>query len=286
MRKPSDQSIAAYLAANVRTGAYLKRVLSGDVQQVDGDALVDDHFNPMIEGLYGQIKREVDPASLTAEDATMFIAELSVFARYNAQFLRRAARSVDGAVPEVAHEFRRNALEEGGERGKLPAHYVLYTSALLKDLGLLVNGHAPCTSTQMLVFLHSVIVESHCPSTILGAYYATEAVAIAETVLLRDITLRYSALEGHGDSLDELPSLKYYYDLHLDLSGEGDTEAGVEIEHQEGIAHFIRDHERYGLLPPQICDGFLQILGAMTEWWLDLASHRQAPAVDRELVAQ
>ncbi len=44
--------------------------------------------------------------------------------------------------------------EEGGERGQLPAHYILYTRALLADLGLLVNGHVPadetatgCTST-------------------------------------------------------------------------------------------------------------------------------------------
>ncbi len=48
-------------------------------------------------------------------------------------------------------------------------------------------------------------------------------------------------------------------------------DAGVEIEHQEGIAMFIRDYERYGLVKARIVDGFMQILGAMNTWWLDLA---------------
>jgi hypothetical protein len=122
------------------------------------------------------------------------------------------------------------------------------------------------------VLLHDVVVDSHAPSTICGAYYATEGVAIDETVLLRDITSRVAVLEM-GKTVDDLPALKFYYDLHLNASGSDPSEhhAGVEIEHQEGIAHFIREYARYNLDVAQICDGFLQILNGMAAWWLDLA---------------
>lgn len=103
----------------------------------------------------------------------MYIEELSVFARYNAQFLKRAATTVEGFCPELAHELRRNHLEEGGERGKVPAHYVLYSNALLSDLGLLVNGHVPAPETHLLITLHQAMIDSHMPSSIAGSYYAT-----------------------------------------------------------------------------------------------------------------
>jgi len=206
-------------------------------------------------------------STLSARAARHYILELSVFARFNSQFLRRAATSVEGFVFELAHELRRNHLEEGGERGKLPAHYVVYSSALLKDLDLMVNGHVPSSPTQMLVFLHHVLVDSHCPSTICGAYYATEGVAIDETRLLQQITNRYGDLTL-GKVGAELPHLHYYYALHLDQEHEAASH-GVSVEqgHMEGIARFIRDYRTYNLELPQICDGFLQMLEAMAAWW-------------------
>lgn len=262
-----------YFDAHPQSFQAVSDVLTGADTAPDGNRLVDECFNPLIAGLFETIYQEVMPSRLNAQQCLVFIEELSVFARYNAQFLRRAAKSVEGAVVELAQEFRRNSLEEGGERGKLPAHFVLYSSALLSDLGIFVNGVFPRGSTQALVLLHAVMVDSHTPSTICGGYYATEGVAIDETVLLREITVRYSEIQ-FGKSIDQLPKLKYYYDLHLDSSGSGgmdQRDAGVEIEHQEGIAQFIRNYHLYNLDIAQICDGFLQIVNAMAAWWLDLA---------------
>src|SRR5205823_3811718 len=148
---------------------------------------------------------------------------------------------------ELAHELRRNYLEEGGERGKVPAHYILYTNALLADLGLLVNGHVPAAETTTLVLLHQVLVNSHMPSVIAGGYYATEGVAIAETEILRDITNRYGQLTS-GTSGKDLPALDYYYRLHLDDDHEAAQGGG-------GLCGKIRFVVTAEPVHPRVCSG-------------------------------
>ena len=137
--------VETYLDAHPETRHYLHSTLMGKLRS--GDDLVDKHLAPMIDNVYRPIRDLVDPGTLTQAQARMYIEELAVFARYNAQFLKLAADTVAGFSPELAHELRRNYLEEGGERGKVPAHYILYTNALLSDLGLLVNGHVPANET-------------------------------------------------------------------------------------------------------------------------------------------
>ncbi|MET7949115.1 DUF3865 domain-containing protein [Micromonospora sp. NPDC005324] len=262
--------VEAHLDANPETRHYLHATLLGKLDS--GDDLVDKHLAPMIDSVYRRIRDLVDPGTLTQAQARMYIAELAVFARYNAQFLRLAADTVAGFSPELAHELRRNYLEEGGERGKVPAHYILYTNALLKDLGLLVNGHVPAAETATLILLHQVMVNSHMPSVIAGGYYATEGVAIAETEILRDITDRYGQLTSQMSGMD-LPSLDYYYRLHLDDDHEAAQIGGLSVEaaHIEGLAQFIRNSDLYGFDLPQAVEGFLQIFGGMTHWWTQLA---------------
>ncbi|MEU1813440.1 DUF3865 domain-containing protein [Micromonospora aurantiaca (nom. illeg.)] len=261
-----------YLSDHPETRHYLHAVLMGKL--TSGDDLVTAHLAPMIDSVYQQIRHMVDPGNLNQTQAHMYIAELAVFARYNAQFLRLAADTVAGYCPELAHELRRNYLEEGGERGKVPAHYILYTRALLADLGLLVNGHVPADETAKLVLLHQVMVNSHMPSVIAGGYYATEGVAIAETEILRDITDRYGRLTSQASGRN-LPALDYYYRLHLDDEHEAAQIGGLSVEaaHIEGLAQFIRNSDLYGLDLPQAVEGFLQIFNGMTDWWTQLA-HR------------
>ena len=262
--------VETYLDAHPETRHYLHSTLMGKLQS--GDDLVDKHLAPMIDAVYRQIRDLVNPGTLTQAQARMYIAELGVFARYNAQFLKLAADTVAGFSPELAHELRRNYLEEGGERGKVPAHYILYTNALLADLGLLVNGHVPAAETTTLVLLHQVLVNSHMPSVIAGGYYATEGVAIAETEILRDITDRYGHLTSQTSGKD-LPALDYYYRLHLDDEHEAAQVDGLSVEaaHIEGLAQFIRKSDLYGLDLPQAVEGFLQIFNGMTHWWTQLA---------------
>ena len=271
-RLASTSLVENYLETNPRTRDFIHAVLLGKPDC--GDELVSDHLAPMIDAVYAQIRDLVDPTTLSEAQARMYIAELAVFARYNAQFLRLAADTVAGYSPELAHELRRNYLEEGGERGKVPAHYILYTTALLSDLHLMVNGHVPAPETATLVLLHQVLVNSHMPSVIAGGYYATEGVAIAETEILRDITDRFGHLTGQGTGGD-LPALDYYYRLHLDDEHEAAQVGGLSVEaaHIEGLAQFIRNSRLYGFDLPQALEGFLQIFTGMTTWWADLA-HR------------
>lgn len=262
--------VQEYLKANCETRSYIRSTLLG--KRDSGDDLVDKHLAPMIEAVYQQIRALIGPGTLNQAQARMYIAELAVFARYNAQFLRLAADTVAGFSPELAHELRRNYLEEGGERGKVPAHYILYTNALLSDLDLLVNGHVPSPETVTLVLLHQVMVNSHMPSVIAGGYYATEGVAIAETEILRDITDRYGELTIQASGKD-LPALDYYYRLHLDDDHEAAQIGGLSVEaaHIEGLAQFVRKSDLYGFDLPQALEGFLQIFNGMASWWTQLA---------------
>jgi hypothetical protein len=267
---PDNSLIQAYLKTHPETQSAVNGTLLGKF--TSGNALVTAHLVPMIDWAYGKIAEKVGAADLNERQARMYIEELSVFARYNAQFLKAAADRVEGFCPELAFELLRNHLEEGGERGKVPAHYVLYTNALLSDLGLLVNGHVPAPETETLVNLHQWMVGSHMPSFIAGAYYATEAVAIAETEILRDITNRYGELTIQRSG-SELKSLNYYYELHLDDEHEAAQIDGLSVEaaHIEGLARFIKESELFHIELPQAVDGFLTIAEGMTHWWAQLA---------------
>jgi|GEM_PF-2692206 len=269
LRKFSSK-VDLFFLSNPSVHQSLKRVISRELT-ITGDALVDEFFTPMISSIYYEIEREVNAEAASAYRAELVIKELSTFARVNSQFLKRASHSVEGFCPEFAHELMRNFLEEGGDRGSLPAHYVLYAGALIRDLDVFVNGYIPqAESSRLLLWLHEIIVNSHCPSTILGGYYATEAVATAETEELRRLTNRLGQLKV-GKTGADLPNLDYYYRLHLDNTHEGATQ-GVAVEegHQEGIALFIRNANRYGFLMPQIVDGFLQLLGPLVDQWTEL----------------
>lgn len=269
---PDNSLIHAYLKTHPETQSAVNGTLLSKF--TSGNSLVTAHLSPMIDWVYGKIADQVGATELNERQARMYIEELSVFARYNAQYLKAAATNVEGYCPELAHELRRNHLEEGGERGKVPAHYVLYTNALLSDLGLLVNGHVPAHETETLVDLHQWMVGSHMPSHIAGAYYATEAVAIAETEILRDITNRYGELTIQRSG-SELKNLHYYYELHLDDEHQAAQVDGLSVEaaHIEGLARFIKESELFHIDLPQALDGFLTIAEGMTHWWAQL-THR------------
>ncbi|MFM6270338.1 MAG: hypothetical protein ACKPFA_28165, partial [Dolichospermum sp.] len=124
-------------------------------------------------------------------------------------------------------------------------------------------------STRDLLSMIDILSWSHCPSTILGMYYATESVAISETEQLRALTNRLGQLQGGG----KLAKLDNYYRIHLDENHEAATEGiAVERGHQDGIARFIREAETFGFLQPQIIDGFLQILHLFVNQWIEIAS--------------
>ncbi|MFI9311010.1 DUF3865 domain-containing protein [Streptomyces triculaminicus] len=271
---PETSLVHAYLKASPETRIAFSRTLQGGL--TSGTVLVDKHLRPMTDWVYGQIRERVGPQKLTAAQARMYIKELSVFARYNAAYLRQAAASVEAFCPALAHELYRNFLEEGGEPGKVPAHYVLYTTALLSDLDLLVTGHVPAPETQTLLLLHERMVNSHQPSNIAGGYYATEGVAIAETELLREITNRYGELTT-GASGPQLEKLDDYYRLHLDDDHDAAPADGLSVEaaHIEGLAGFLRKSETFRLDLPQALTGFLEIFEGMAQWWTQLAYRAQ-----------
>ncbi len=261
-----------YLAQHQSTDRVFNETIVSGSAVVSGTELVVDHFDPMTEWIYTRIREIVDASSVGEDAARLYIGELSFFARYNSTLLLRAADNVRGFCPELAHEFLRNFLEEGGERGKLPAHYVIFSGALIHDLGFRVNGWLPRTPTTLaLSSIIDLLAWSHCPSTILGMYYATEAVAVAETEQLRELTDRLGDLLGRGTGKG-LSKLDYYYRMHLDEGHEAATN-GVAVEqgHQEGIAQFIKQADLFGFLQPQIIDGFLQMLYPFSDQWTGVA---------------
>jgi Domain of Unknown Function with PDB structure (DUF3865) len=235
-------------------------ILTGCSQDFSGEELVL-HMNLMIKYVFDMIDQETSSTSLSSSALLHYINELGVFARHNSQFLKSASLHSIDCVPEMAAEFIRNFLEEGGNI-EIPAHYELYSSALLKDLDINIVGHYPTTSTNEVVHIIDLLSRSHSPGIICGAFYATEGVAIRETELLQSITNAYAKL--NGKTMKDLPNLKFYYDLHLDH--------GVEQGHISGIAKFICNYKRYGLKLPQVCEGFLQGMQAMTMWWSNLHS--------------
>ncbi|MBC8953662.1 DUF3865 domain-containing protein [Xenorhabdus sp. PB62.4] len=260
-----------YLTKNTSTGKLLNCIISEGKEKIDGSELIDKHFDPMILTLYNQIKELVNPLNLDEYEAKLYIGELSIFARYNSTMLLRAADNVRGFCPELAQELTRNFLEEGGERGKLPAHYVVFSGALLADLDFRINGWMPrVPSTRTLISLIDILTWSHCPSTLLGMYYATEAVAISETLLLQDITNRLGQITGRGTG-NSLPKLDFYYRMHLDETHSAATNnVAVERGHQDGIANFIRNANLFHFQQPQIVDGFLQMLTPFVDQWVEI----------------
>lgn len=238
---------------------FFEKILVGErSHKFDGEELVNNHMKPLIKFVFDAIDEEVSPNSLTASSLLDYIKELSVFARYNPQILKNAAAHTRDAVPELSAELTRNFLEEGGN-AEISAHYVLYSSALLKDVEVNVVGHPPSACTINLCNLIELLSRSHSASIICGALFSTEGVAIRETELLQKISTSYAKQMGKED----LCNLQYYYDLHLDY--------GVEQGHIDGIGRFISQYESYHLKLPQICDGFLQGITAMSHWWTSLS---------------
>lgn len=146
------------LNAKPETASLFDQIISSGHAVVGGDVLVNEHFNPMIKWIYDKISDSVNADTLDAEQVRLFIGEISIFARYNSTFLLRTADTVRTFCPELAQELTRNLLEEGGERGKLPAHYVIFTGALIKDLAFRVNGWMPrARATQTLLSLIDIL---------------------------------------------------------------------------------------------------------------------------------
>lgn len=273
MYRPFTSLVDEYFDTHQETSTLFNNIIGEGRALVSGRELVEDHFDPMVLWIYEKITKTVGAGALTADEARLYIGEVSVFARYNSTLLLRAADTMRGFSPELAQELTRNYLEEGGERGKLPAHYVIFSGALAKDLDFRVNGWVPRTMTTLTISsLIDVLAWSHCPSTILGMYYATEAVAISETEQMRAITNRLGQLLGRGSDAD-LPSLDFYYRMHLDEGHDAATD-GVAVEqgHQEGIARFIKEADVFNFLQPQIVDGFLQMLCPFADQWVEIAS--------------
>jgi len=116
MTSTTSSKVQRYLDQHPDIKAAITSVLLNKTE-VSGNDLVDKHMVPMVAALFEEITAEVSPATLSKDQAAVYILELSVFARYNSDFLRQAADTVQGGCMELAHEFRRNHLEEGGERG-------------------------------------------------------------------------------------------------------------------------------------------------------------------------
>ena len=193
------------------------------------------------------------------------LKEHTVFSKQNVIFLQQSILCTAPVQP-LSAELRRNLDEELGydeEHGE--NHYELYIKGLKEELGIDVTNYLPSYHTsafmgRMLELSNSGNVEIAC-----GAIFASEAAAVPELELMRSIASSYSK-QVLGHDIEMLGLLKNFYDMHL---------SGVEQAHREGLAHFIREYEKYGLNLEKLQSGFHNALNGMSKWWDELISSTQ-----------
>ncbi|MGY0057750.1 DUF3865 domain-containing protein [Streptomyces sp. LZ34] len=210
-----------------------------------------------ITSLWEEVKSALKLDERTPEELRFLIHEHSVFSRENPKFLSTAEKSAS-AVPALSEELKRNYLEESGGSDQ-PNHFDIYSEGLRRSFDFRVDEHVPSEVTVRFVDDVLTLAGSGDESVACGAFYATEAAAIAELELVRDIVEQYG--NRRGTPVDT--TVVEFFDLHLN---------GVEQEHRDGIAAFIHRADEYGLDRAGIQRGFDGAVQAMRTWWGGLAT--------------
>lgn len=216
-----------------------------------------DSLNEQIAVLFNYVRQRLDFSQIQQFQLAYYMKEHSAFSKRNPSLLGIASQTAAIVLP-LSAELKRNQLEEDGTTdGK--GHYDIYSEGIRRDLGLEVESYEPSDATSQFLNTLLELAVNGSPSSVCGVFYATEAAATPELEVFRDL----SNLHVQLASLQPSGMLRDFFDLHLN---------GVEQEHQDGLAVFVRNYKEYGLDPAQIQAGFDAAVLAMYRWWDGLSN--------------
>ncbi len=183
------------------------------------------------------------------------------FSFLNTKFLWKAAERAGGFDTEaIKNELIRNYKEENG-------HAAMYKLAL-KKIGVDVGGREEFGPTTTFLDAVGELCKGE-PSFVLGTIFATEAAAIFEHEVFKDVSEEVIARKCSGK---EGKPLVGFHQMHLE---------GVEQSHKDELGIFLRGihadqevvagtEDRPTLKPQQVLSGGRQAIHLMKMWWAGL----------------
>ena len=198
------------------------------------------------------------------------------FSYTNVHFLTVAAERTGGFdTGAIKEELVRNCEEEDG-------HAVMYRRAL-KMVGCDLEARKEFTpTTEFLGTIDELMVRE--PSSVLGSMFATEAAAVFEHEVFREITIELTKRRELGKQAD---SLLWFHDMHL---------SGVEQSHRDELGIFLRNitpsqgvvakaGDRPTIDTHQALVGAREAIGTMGAWWDKLMTEVTSISQKQQAVA-
>jgi len=214
-----------------------------------------EQLNKEIQLLFQRVRDNLSLSEYSPEKLQYYILEHSGFSRHNPTLLSAGAENSQCVA--LSAELQRNSDEESGASGE-ESHFAIYTQGLRESFQLRVDEYVLSEETNRFLETMLDLCKSGSSSKICGVFYATEAGAIPELELVRDLTDFYSKSQQNCQPSEKL---KYFFDLHLN---------GVEQEHKDGLGIFINQYEQHGLNLSEIHEGFSDAVATMDTWWSEL----------------
>ncbi|NEO05381.1 DUF3865 domain-containing protein [Moorena sp. SIO3I8] len=215
-----------------------------------------DLLDQEVQSLFQRIRTNLTLPECPPERLEYYIKEHSGFSRHNPMLLSVASDNSQSA-PAISVELQRNSDEESGASGE-ESHFAIYTDGLRESFQFKVDEYVLSVETKGFLETMLDLCKSGSASKICGVFYATEAGAIPELELVRNLTDLYSTSQENCQPSEKLT---YFFDLHLN---------GVEQEHKDGLGTFINHYEQHSLNLSEIHEGFSDSIAAMDTWWNNL----------------
>lgn len=217
---------------------------------------------------FGNARAQLVDLSLYSTKALEWLMmEHFQFSYANVEFLADAVKATTAFDTDaVKKELIRNHGEESG-------HAAIYRDAL-KRIDVDLNTHAEFAPTTQFLKTISVLSNRE-PSTVLGSVFATEAAAVFEHQVFRDVSKEVIKRGGWGD---QGAKLMWFHDMHL---------AGVEQSHRDELGIFLRglspeqtvaaqEGDRPTIDVQQALKGAHQAIETMVVWWNAMLAEARA----------
>lgn len=197
-----------------------------------------------------------DFSGLTDDQIERIVLEAHQVSVYNPPILTAALNSSKVFAQKGIYEELLENLEE--EQG----HAALYEKGLGK-IGTDVSQRTPWPASDAL-FAKVFELMDESPSSMLGAMYASEAIALFESETLRELARELTRRRGLDPDV-EGKRVTAFHDLHL---------GGVEQAHKDGLGQYLHtnpvDAEGEAIDVKDVWTGAKGALDAIYTWWVHL----------------